>query len=533
MSRTQIVNVVFFTFRKFVVVSTKAHPRRPGKGRGTLNRQPSITRGHPPGQARYPRREPNTGQLQQHQHHHQQRQLQQQQQQQQQLEDYPIYAPDISDRSEVQRNRKLDFGQRYDRQRKHGREATGQDDVIQRSTSPPPPLLIQPTLPGSKPSGSAEVMSSADVSDGRFRCPRIALDRKRADGGGGGKMDAASRVRTSNDISEWLSWRMKVNDRLSSFVMRAPRADRDRDAQRRLPVHDLPSNMTAETLNSILSHADSNEHPATSLDHVSYMIYGVPRVQACHNGASGNDVTRRSGSLRKQKHVRGPLRRKRSSVRDGRRRTRVDVRTPRKYYYRDVSGVDADDDRCQETSCQEESLDFSDECPWPDEYPERLANDKSDPETPIPSRRERLTAMEHRFTDKSCQQLLPRRLSYRGSRLRSENTKPGTDANQTTTTTTTTTQISNARYWDEARNGELPTPNVRYYNEALNGQSPSTNANCYDEARYRKSPTRIGNRQSSFKPPGGVPTILSLYNLPNQSQVPLRHVTTKQKISNK
>ncbi|KAK2153470.1 hypothetical protein LSH36_296g04054 [Paralvinella palmiformis] len=445
------------THQRVVVVSTKARPRRSGKGRGSLSRQPSTIRYQPP---RLPtRRTRELGSQELH------------------PDDYRSYSPAPTRRGERQRSREMERGHHYNVEVPGvNKMMSAQGDVNKRSTPPPaPPLLLKPSVSGSNP-------AVPRVPEAGFWLQRVSRGKQRVHDVE--NRSAASRTRSSNDISEWLSWRMKVNDRLSSFVMRLASSGGD-NRHRRLPVHDLPSNLTEETLASILSHADSWDQPSTSLDQVSYMIYGVPRV---HTGQ--NKQVKRSKSFRRQKHpAHRPLRRKRSSVREVRPRLNFHDQKPEDNIYRGRRG--ANNDRHHETSCQEKSLDFSDEyAAWQDEQPDNQENNSSDPEGQISNRRPRLIVREHRVTKERYQEVSPQRLRHQRSWLVPGDHNPG--------------------------NNMQRTP-IR----------------LHDEAPYRPPPNPIGSRQSSFKPPGGVPTILSLYNLPNQSQVPLRHVTTKHKNSKK
>ena len=93
------------------------------------------------------------------------------------------------------------------------------------------------------------------------------------------------RPRTQEDLEEWMSWRIKVNEQLASYVLKDVS-----DLQENIPMGAFPKTMTNESLSAILHHAFHEEEQKSSLDKLSYMIYGIPRVSRDSIHSSEPDV---------------------------------------------------------------------------------------------------------------------------------------------------------------------------------------------------------------------------------------------------
>ena len=87
------------------------------------------------------------------------------------------------------------------------------------------------------------------------------------------------RNRTAGDVRRWLHWRQDVNEHLASYVLSNNDTQRDTTS-----LANFPKDFTAESIDAILHHAYTKENPKSSLDKLSYMIYGVPRI--CLSGRS-------------------------------------------------------------------------------------------------------------------------------------------------------------------------------------------------------------------------------------------------------
>ena len=335
---------------------------------------------------------------------------------------------------------------------------------------PPPPLLAMPTSSTTYRPGMPVNTKESSVDS---RCSKSSTNYQKnhseytsiyAEG-----TRSPPRRRNSGDIRQWLSWRMKINDQLSSFVMRL-----SEDGDYQLPVRELPGNMTDDTLACILSHADQNDNPSTSLDRFSYMIYGVPRVKC-----TPNRPLKRTKSSRGKKDSYKALRRKVSTKRN------LNTSIHMNNNFHDDSFCGGDPVRHQQTSSIERTLDFSEEYGWTDDGA--------------------TTEDECRYTPHHTRSALHEELLARGRNKRTD------------------------------RSNGSPYRHM-YGQDRVSAQTPiqPTTPDHQTSRQYSSSPyvhgppnKPIRGRQPSFKPPGGVPTILSLQNLPNQAQVPLRHVTSR------
>ena len=84
----------------------------------------------------------------------------------------------------------------------------------------------------------------------------------------------ASRTRDGGGgLDQWLSWRRDVNAQLATYT-------KQRQGNRRasLSNYNLPPPMNSRCVNAILQRAHANCETETSLDNLSYIIYGIPRV---------------------------------------------------------------------------------------------------------------------------------------------------------------------------------------------------------------------------------------------------------------
>ena len=99
---------------------------------------------------------------------------------------------------------------------------------------------------------------------------------------------AAPRPKKASDFRKWVRWRTDVNQKLSSFMMDAS----DSKDMTMLPDNfPKPKSMKNETLNALLFHAYTDTTPVTSLDRLSYMIYGIPRIENKHRSRSMDELS--------------------------------------------------------------------------------------------------------------------------------------------------------------------------------------------------------------------------------------------------
>ena len=76
-------------------------------------------------------------------------------------------------------------------------------------------------------------------------------------------------------LSRWCAWRKQVNDQLSSHIL-SQNKKQDKFGTR---LDQLEANFTEGDLQSIHEHAQNAPPPVTSLDGLSYVVYGIPRAQ--------------------------------------------------------------------------------------------------------------------------------------------------------------------------------------------------------------------------------------------------------------
>lgn len=88
------------------------------------------------------------------------------------------------------------------------------------------------------------------------------------------------RARTPDDMRKWREWRTNINAQLSTHVLTTP-AQRQHSKQ---TMTAFPNDFTEDNINAILMHSIKEDEPVTSLDKLSYMIYGIPRANTrVHN----------------------------------------------------------------------------------------------------------------------------------------------------------------------------------------------------------------------------------------------------------
>ena len=143
--------------------------------------------------------------------------------------------------------------------------------------APPPPPPLPPLggfsrprpdrhTPGVRRKGSS---SSGGGMSGATRDRHRATARLE-------NLGRAGRQRTPADMREWLNWRVKVNEQLTSYVLKG------KEDAGNLQINAFPGNIKDECLNAIFYHAHRQESPETSLDNLSYITYGLPRVRLTH-----------------------------------------------------------------------------------------------------------------------------------------------------------------------------------------------------------------------------------------------------------
>ena len=117
--------------------------------------------------------------------------------------------------------------------------------------------------------------------------------------------NSASRMRTKEDLRKWHEWRVSINDQLVSYTM----SDKQRHQSQASPVTTFPDDFTEDSISAILTHANKIEKPRSTLDKLSYMIYGIPRVSLSnhpkhnirHDKVSQSDVENNNFILQQHK----------------------------------------------------------------------------------------------------------------------------------------------------------------------------------------------------------------------------------------
>ena len=75
------------------------------------------------------------------------------------------------------------------------------------------------------------------------------------------------------DIDEWLDWRMHVNQQLAAYIL-----SKRHGGAATFPMDAFPKTMSGAAMQAILNDTFNCEKPASNLDKLSYLIYGIPRV---------------------------------------------------------------------------------------------------------------------------------------------------------------------------------------------------------------------------------------------------------------
>ena len=97
--------------------------------------------------------------------------------------------------------------------------------------------------------------------------------------------------RKKPDMENWLAWRLNVNDEISKYISSTEARETTQ------PINFFPKVMKQIAIQNIIGYAYNTKRTKSSLDEISFLVYGIPRVNSSSIILNGNTEEDYSSSI--------------------------------------------------------------------------------------------------------------------------------------------------------------------------------------------------------------------------------------------